>query len=331
MKYSVIIPAYNSEITLRRCLDSLIDQIPAEAEILLVNDGSSDGTEKLLISYAERCHGIKLFSKSNGGVSSARNMGLDNASGDYVLFIDADDAVREDYFLRIDEALTDNPDMLLFSKQLLGDTNRCIVQSNRETEYNGRLQACRFLSNCMRKQELNLITTKAFRRDIIETNHLRFDERLDIGEDKVFAFAFSLNAERIKRIPDNLYYLSMDGRDSLSRKKRDSLCESVLLEHRIMTDLLNESKLSDKCRKLYSEAICYSFYRSAYTVSGELRKYDYSAEERRSRIRGILESYSGETGYDPKELYCRFISLPIRKKQADLVDFAMRFFYKRGN
>ena len=118
--YSVIIPAYNAARTLPRCLNSLCPQLRDDVELLLIDDGSTDDTGAVCQSYAERHPQIRIFSKENGGVSSARNVGLENARGEYILFVDADDAVREDYFSVLDEALADRPELLLFSKQFMG-------------------------------------------------------------------------------------------------------------------------------------------------------------------------------------------------------------------
>ena len=120
VKYSVIIPVYNAAETLPRCLDSLVPQLREDTELLIINDGSTDQTETVCTSFAQKYPQIRAFSKDNGGVSSARNVGLDNARGEYVLFVDADDAVREDYFSVLDDALADRPELLLFSKQLMG-------------------------------------------------------------------------------------------------------------------------------------------------------------------------------------------------------------------
>lgn len=331
MKYSVIIPAYNAELTLKRCLDSLIHQLPAESEILLINDGSSDGTEDICYFYAKRCPGVNFISKMNGGVSSARNMGLDKAKGEYILFVDSDDAVRSDYFFVLDEALRCSPDMLLFKRQYMdkrqGGTDRCA----RGTVYEDVNSSSRFLSNCLRRQELNLITTKAFRRKIIEEHGLRFDERLDIGEDKAFALAFSLYSEKVKTISNRLYFLSLEYPDSLSRRKRDGLCESAMLEHKLMADMLDKSDIPGNCKKRYRNALSYSFYRSAYTVVGELRKYNLTKKERITKAREYLGAYSNETSLLPEELYCKLISLPVRNKRAFLIDSAMLFFQKRGS
>ena len=329
MTYSAIIPVYNAERTLPRCLDSLCGQLREDVELLLIDDGSTDKTGAICRAYAERHPQLRVFSKENGGVSSARNLGLDHARGEYVLFVDADDAVRENYFSALDEALTDRPELLLFSKRFLGapaDSRR----RGRSVSCFDQESASRLLSSSLRKQELNLITTKAFRRDLIEAGRLRFDERLDIGEDKVFALAFSLLATRVRRIGTPLYCLSVENPESLSRRKREDLCDSVLLEHRLMAGLLEKAELPADCRQRYQNAISYSFYRSAYTVVGALRKYDITAEERHKQARAILERYAGETGYPVRELFCRVVSLPIRRKQVLLVDQATGLCAKRG-
>lgn len=328
-RYSVVLPAFNAAHTLTRCLESLCRQMREDVELLLINDGSTDQTETVCSGFAEKYPQIRTFSKDNGGVSSARNIGLDNARGEYVLFVDADDAVREDYFSVLDDALADRPELLLFSKQLMGRPSRK-RKSGKSISCSDRLSCTRILSRCLRNKELNLITTKAFRRDVIEANKLRFDERLDIGEDKVFAMAFSLRVEKIRQIREPLYYLSVEAPDSLSRRKREYLCESVLLEHRLMSELLDASMLPENYKKMYQNAVSYSFYRSAYTVVRELRKYELPASERREKTKDILDRYAAETGYPYHELSCHAISLPIRRKQVWLVDNTTGFFAKRG-
>lgn len=330
MKYSVIIPAYNAETTLRRCMDSIVFQLPDNSEVLLINDGSTDGTEDICRYYSEQFPEVKLISKPNGGVSSARNIGLDAAMGEYILFVDADDAIRSDYFSILDEALRCSPDMLLFKRQFMDKRESNTDSCARGKVYEDVNSSSRFLSKCLRRQELNLITTKAFKRRIVEEHGIRFDERLDIGEDKAFALAFSLYAEKVKTIPNRLYFLSIEGPDSLSRRKRDRLCESVMLEHRLMADMLKRSDIPEDCKKRYRGALSYSFYRSAYTVVGELRKYDLAKKDRISKAREYLDAYSKETALLPEELSCKVISFPVRKKDAVLIDGLMSLCPKRG-
>ena len=115
IRYSVIIPAYNAEKTIRRCLDSLVSIIRDDVELLVINDGSGDRTGEICQEYAERYSNVRYFCKENGGVSSARNMGLDEAAGEYILFVDSDDFVTEEYFEISDNVTRIQPDFVLLS------------------------------------------------------------------------------------------------------------------------------------------------------------------------------------------------------------------------
>ena len=92
-KVSIIIPIYNVEIHLDKCISSIINQTYQNIEIILINDGSTDGSENICLKYASFDQRIKYFYKQNGGLSSARNFGLNKFSGDYVLFVDSDDYI----------------------------------------------------------------------------------------------------------------------------------------------------------------------------------------------------------------------------------------------
>lgn len=91
--YSIIVPVYNAEKTLRRCIDSILAQTYPNFELILVDDGSKDSSATIIDEYASKDSRIIPIHQPNGGVSSARNAGLDNAYGDYVVFIDADDYI----------------------------------------------------------------------------------------------------------------------------------------------------------------------------------------------------------------------------------------------
>ena len=91
---SIIIPVYNSENTLRRCLNSVLAQTFTDFECLLVDDGSTDDSGRICDEYAEKDKRFRVFHKENGGVSSARNVGLDNASGEWITFVDSDDWIE---------------------------------------------------------------------------------------------------------------------------------------------------------------------------------------------------------------------------------------------
>ena len=94
---SVIIPIYNVENFVEKCIESILFQTIQNLEIILVDDGSSDGSGDICDVYAKKDARIKVIHKKNGGVSSARNMGISNATGEYICFVDGDDFVADDY------------------------------------------------------------------------------------------------------------------------------------------------------------------------------------------------------------------------------------------
>lgn len=116
IELSVIIPAYNACKTIGRCLDSLLQSIQqAPVEIICVDDGSKDNTWDILQTYSKRCDCLRVFHKENGGVGSARNLGLSQANGDYIAWVDSDDYVTRDWYETIYAGLEKyNPDCLVF-------------------------------------------------------------------------------------------------------------------------------------------------------------------------------------------------------------------------
>ena len=103
MKVSIILPVYNVEKYIKECLDSLVNQSYKNIEIIVVNDGSPDNSQKIIDEYSKEYKEVKSYTKENGGVSSARNLGLDKATGDYVMFVDGDDYVSKDIISKLIE------------------------------------------------------------------------------------------------------------------------------------------------------------------------------------------------------------------------------------
>ena len=97
MLISIIIPVYNVELDLEKCLESIINQTYKNIEIILIDDGSTDNSGKICDIYAEKDCRIELLKQENSGVCSARNLGISKATGEYVTFVDADDWIEEDY------------------------------------------------------------------------------------------------------------------------------------------------------------------------------------------------------------------------------------------
>ena len=174
IKYSVIVPVYNAEKTLKRCVDSLLNQNCIDSEIIIINDGSSDNSKTICEEYAEKFDNVKLISQENAGVSAARNAGLDMACGEYILFVDSDDYVAEDLFFKIDKVLLDGDvDWLLFSG--------CVDDGLKKTEsvcksilIKTRKELLPHIIDSICRKSINGPWAKLYKRELIEKHRIRF-------------------------------------------------------------------------------------------------------------------------------------------------------------
>lgn len=125
MKVSVIVPVYNVEKYLRKCLDSLVNQTIDDYEVILVNDGSKDSSQEIINEYKNTYSCIKSFEKENGGMSSARNMGLKHAKGEYISFVDSDDYVELDFLSKMyDKAKEEDSDVVICDYYALNEEEK---------------------------------------------------------------------------------------------------------------------------------------------------------------------------------------------------------------
>lgn len=192
---SVIIPIYNAAKYLRQCLDSITHQTHRDLEIILVNDGSTDGSLGICREYEAADSRFVVVSQPNGGQTKARNAALDIARGEYVAFVDADDWVDTDY---IEQGLTGigTADVCAFSYTMV-DLGGQVLHVRPLPQ--GRRGAYVLSSACM----------KIFRRRFLEDNHLRFGER-SVVEDIEFSFCWWTKHFRVETIDYNGYYYRQD-------------------------------------------------------------------------------------------------------------------------
>ena len=225
VKYSVIIPVYNSEKTIERCLKSLLDQGREDLQIITVDDGSKDRSGEIIREMAKDHPAIEYIYQENAGVSCARNKGLDHAKGTYVSFVDSDDFVEPDYFEAMDRA--GDCDLLTFA-------HRAIGKSPDVTEL---FEVLDTLDNSFDRLKLLLSSRrimspwdKRFRREIIEEKKIRFIQGMHIGEDFNFCMAYAMHSEHIETIRDKIIVFDVSNENSLSRKYRPHLDDQMVWE-----------------------------------------------------------------------------------------------------
>lgn len=224
MFISIIVPVYNVEKFLHRCIDSILAQTFTDFELLLINDGSKDNSGIICDEYAAKDNRVRVFHKENGGASAARNYGLDKAVGQYICFIDSDDWVDKDYIERL--LPNEDEDMVICS--YMYDTGEIFHLSDvvRDKQDIGKV-----LHILIDHMAICAPWCKIMRRDIIEQNNIRFDVNVSAGEDMLFVCDyFSAGPDRIRTISQPLYHYYVADSGSLSHRIVDFATTEYILD-----------------------------------------------------------------------------------------------------
>jgi glycosyltransferase involved in cell wall biosynthesis len=209
-KISVIIPVYNSAKFLPNCLESVINQTFRDIEIICINDGSRDNSLALLQAYAKKDNRIKIFSQQNRGVSAARNVGLENAIGEYIAFVDSDDTIKPDMLQKLYKIIVDYQ----------CDIALCDVanMSRRSDDVSGG-NLVLVMDKYPRKPARNMLITacwnKLYKRSVI--GDVKFNERVPVWEDLNFNLLVFFCSKKQVFLAEKLYIYSDANPDSLSK------------------------------------------------------------------------------------------------------------------
>ncbi len=198
MMISIIVPAFNVEKTIGKCLNSIISQTYKDLDVIVINDGSTDKTPQVCETYIKKDKRIRLINKANGGVSQARNIGLQMAKGEFVIFIDADDIMENDMIQFLyDNIVENNADCSICGASVIKDG--CIIRYEYGTNEKVLLNKLEAIKRFLLGKKYNIgIWTKLYRKSSI--NGILFEEGRKINEDKYFIF------EAILKSNSNIYY-----------------------------------------------------------------------------------------------------------------------------
>lgn len=199
---SIIVPAYNAEKTIEKCLNSLLTQNGVKLEIICINDGSEDDTLNILKSYENRYNNIVVVSQQNKGVSKTRNLGIDIAKGNYIMFVDADDFLKEDSLCRID--LSEQLDLYKFGYAY---SYKNVYQEN--SFENKKIVIDE--SNCnkvfvdvMNNIKENMVWGQLYKREILDD--IRFDSNIFYAEDILFNSYVLRKIKTLEYIDSIIYF-----------------------------------------------------------------------------------------------------------------------------
>lgn len=277
---SIIIPIFNVELYVKKCIESILAQTYANIEVLLVDDGSTDGSREICKQYQKLDSRVKVFTQKNQGVSSARNKGLENATGKYIMFVDADDFVAPSIVQDLLTPLEENNDVIM-------SAGRGKVVYKQEYDFSNEVEALNEQISSIemvKRQFLGVpyaqgACVKIFRRNKISA--LRFEEGISYNEDSYFTYEYCFKNKGIIHVLQKrlyAYYMREDSAThksfkkeklsilNLARKKCED-CQTIIeLKEASLFGLINSILF------IVKDIIRSNYYRKEYTLIKSLRK-----------------------------------------------------------
>lgn len=231
-KVSIIVPIYNAEKTIVRCLDSLVKQTYQDVEIILINDGSKDNSCMICEQYTEKYSWIKLINQENKGPATARNEGIDRAQGKYVYFVDADDYVESELVeSMVKVAEENNAEMVIcnYFQEEAGKKRKheYKYESGLYEEEEAKKIAIELISDVSEKRIPPYSWVRMVRKDILETPKLRYSDGMVRSEDYYFYVQVHFRVKRLYLLADKPLYHYMEIDNSVTHKYVKDYWKSV--------------------------------------------------------------------------------------------------------
>ncbi len=319
-KYSVIIPVYNAAETLRRCVDSLLAEHYADAEIILVNDGSTDRSGELCRAYAEKERNVRCIEKENGGVSTARNAGLDAATGEFILFVDSDDYVVPGFFSTIDKVYAETPgDLIQFSRQF-DDGKRALGTPYPSMNAHGREALMPLIVDAICRKTINGPWGKLYRRDLIELNSIRFPVGASVAEDRAFNIVYSFYIQSYVITDRSVYVVNTENEHSLTRGRHKDLQQQFDVANDYFRKALDTAPLSALEKESYQRAVNFGNCRVIYHDAKLMIQDRIGWFSRQKQLWQLCGKINRKHMRYPHSKYCTLISLPVRLRLTPVID-----------
>lgn len=216
---SVVVPIYNMGKSLSTCIESILVQSFTDFEVLLIDDGSTDNSIEICNEYAQKDSRVRVFQKKNGGVSSARNLGIEKANGEWITFVDSDDFIPVDALLNLSK--NDCEDLIIGGyKNHISDE---LISLQNETTIVKGVDLGEFLSLNINTSLFRTPWCKLFKKEIIIRENLKFDSSLIFGEDTVFVTSYLLFCSSIRSCNKYCYNYYNIGDDYINKYKEHSI------------------------------------------------------------------------------------------------------------
>lgn len=335
-EFSVIIPVYNTELFLRKCVESVLRQTCQSYEAIIVNDGSTDGSREIAEAYGERYARIHVITQENKGLGGARNTGIDAACGDYLIFLDSDDYIREDMLKVLHEALQSaKSDVVAFDAYMVNLNGVICDQSTLHTygmsreDLSGKDLLMMEPTSCL----------KVYRRELFQEAKIHFPERLWY-EDFATIPRVALHAQKVTYLKEPLYYY-VQNPDSITHSKYSGrMMEIMTAFDCVMRCYQEEGKFTEYYSELewncFLHVLYYSAFRllrSTYHIKEMRRLEDYCANIFGEYSHNCYVEQNKDSRYLMKEIVQRrywkfYIALQKEKLCSDLLRIINRVLHR---
>ena len=310
-KISVVVPVYNVAKYLNRCVDSILQQKYTNFEIILVDDGSTDGSSEICDVYSNVSN-IKVYHKSNGGLSSARNFGISKVTGEYLSFIDSDDWINPNYFTSFISAMSLGADIIIgdYTLYINGSEKEHIHRANiDEGSYIG--ESCKdvFLDSLIRKGQYMSVWRNLYSLKFLKDNNLTFiSEREIYAEDDYFnMIAYTLCKHIFKVNTAGYYHVIYKG--SLSQSYRQNYFVMSMNRYRLKKAFLDEKRLafySNILEKQLPQVVSDALYKESLCAYSKAVKNVKTISQ---ESRAVFSEYKKATGRYHMQYYFARIKL----------------------
>lgn len=286
---SVIVPVYKSKNTIHCCINSILRQTFSDFELILVDDGSPDECGSICDRYEQVNKKIKVIHKENGGVSSARNSGIEVASGEYIVFIDSDDYIESDYLFKLIQTKNKYKEFdniwcgfnIIDNDKI--DTKDIAVFCNTEDFSMLNVHSLMILHE---KWLDPMPWNKLYFRDVIVKNDIKFDTELSLGEDLIFNLNYlDCTNKRIVVINKGLYNYRRDNNESLDNKYYPNLFDIYKLIH---SEMLSYSKKWNLTEKDANRILGFAFYKYELALKNTFSSENVISNRKKIRLNNMI-------------------------------------------
>lgn len=261
-KVSIIIPVYNVQNYLEECVKSVIEQTYKNIEIILVDDGSTDNSGKIADTFAIEYENITCVHKENGGLSDARNCGLDNANGEYIFFVDSDDFLPLNACEILVKAIEEKDSDYIVANYINCDEdgtlwNKPAFEQGKYKSFKVEIKDYEDSFYIMNSSVCN----KIFRKSFLDKHKVRFTVGVP-AEDAIFTMNCFINSEKVYYIPDIIYcYRQRRSASSISTNCNEKYFKGISKAYKIIYDLFNDNNELEFYRFFYAKSMTYIFYK----------------------------------------------------------------------